>query len=96
MFETNATSSPLDMLKRLVLRIMTLAAVAGCTVLCYGVYMLVSGTGAGGANWQAYTQTMGVAGAVFGMDPIVASLVVPGLITSSLAMGVVLIMHRRS
>ena len=93
---TNADRSPLAVLKRLILRLVALAAVVGCTFLAYGVYLMVSGTGAGGAIWDAYTQTMGAAGAIFGMDPIVASLIVPGLITSSLAMGVVLYMHKKS
>jgi len=88
--------SPRQILMGLVLRLLALAAVAGCTVIGYGVYMIVSGTGAGGTIWQVYTDTMGAAGAIFGMNPIVASLLVPGLITSSLAMGVVLYMHRRS
>jgi len=96
LFATKENTSPLEMLKRLVLRILALAAVAVCTLLGYGVYMLVSGTGAGGVVWDVYTQTMGAAGAIFGMPPIVASLIVPGLITSSLAMGVVIVMHRRS
>ncbi len=96
MIATRETTSPLQILKRLLLRILALAAVAGCTVLAYGVYMVVSGTGAGSAIWDAYTQTMGAAGRMFGMDPIIASLLIPALITSSFAMGVVIIMHRRS
>lgn len=88
--------SPLEMLKRLILRIVALVAVVGCTFIAYGVYMVVSGTAATSAVWDAYTRTMGAAGAVFGMDPIVASLIVPAFITSSLAMGVVLYMHKKT
>ncbi len=79
-----------------ILRIVGLAAIAGCTMLGYGVYLMVSGTGASSTIWRAYTDTMGAAGRAIGMDPIVASLIVPGLITSSLAMAVVLFMHKRS
>lgn len=93
---SHADRSPLAVLKLLILRIVALAAVAGCTFIAYGVYMVVSGSGAGSAIWDAYTQTMGAAGAAIGMDPIVASLIVPALITSSLAMGVVLYMHKKS
>ena len=88
--------SPLEMLKRLILRIVAMAAVAGCTFIAYGVYLVVSGSAASSALWDAYTETMGAAGSVFGMDPIVASLIVPAFITSSLAMGVVLYMHKKS
>lgn len=94
--ERKQKKTPMDILRGLVLRVLMLAAVAGCTVLAYGVYMVVSGTGASSTIWRAYTDTMGAAGALVGMDPIVASLIVPGLITSSLAMGVVIVMHRRS
>lgn len=88
--------SPLAMMKLLILRIVAMAAVVGCTFIAYGVYMVVSGSAASSALWDAYTEAMGAAGAVFGMDPIVASLIVPAFITSSLAMGVVLYMHKKS
>lgn len=88
--------SLLQQLGQLGLRIVALAAVAGCTLLGYGVYTLVADAGYGGAVWQVYTTAAASAGSMFGMHPIVASLVLPALITSGLALGAVYYMYKRT
>ncbi len=97
--ELNATHQNLSLLHQLGqlgLRILALAAVAGCTLLGYGVYRLVSDTGFGGLVWEVYTDASAAAGAMFGMHPIVASLILPALITSSLALAGVYYMYKRT
>lgn len=88
--------SLLQQLGQLGLRVLALAAVALCTLLGYGVYMLVGDTGFGSVVWRAYTSIAASAGSMFGLHPIVASLLIPALITSMLALGAVFYMHKRN
>ena len=86
----------LQQLGQLGLRILALAAVAACTLLGYGVYMFVVDTGFGSVVWEAYSSASAAAGSMFGLHPIVASLLLPALITSALALGAVFYMYKKS